>query len=52
MTREFNHNGHHYKVVGVENNPDEFIIIRDNIRTKRVKKEIADNAIEHVEDLF
>ena len=52
MTREFNKNGHHYKVIGVENNPDEFIIIRDNRKTKRVKKEIADKAIEHVEDLF
>ncbi len=52
MTREFNHNGHHYKVVGIENNPDEFIIIRDHRRAKRVKKEIADNAMEHVEHLF
>ena len=52
MTREFNKNGHHYKVVGVENNPDEFIIIRDGRKTKRVNKETADNAIEHVEHLF
>ena len=52
MTREFNKNGHHYKVVGIENNPDEFIIIRDGRKTRRVKREIADKAMEYVDKLF
>ena len=47
----FNYNGHHYKVVKVENSTD-CIIIRDGRNTRRVKKEIADNAIEYVDQLF
>ena len=52
MTKEFNYKGHHFKVVCIENNPDEFIIIKDGRKTRRVKKEIAQKAIEHVDKLF
>ena len=52
MITEFNYKGHHFKVTGIENNPDEFIIIRDGRKTKRVNKEIADKAMEFVEKLF
>lgn len=52
MIKEFNHKGHHFKVVGIENNPDEFIIIKDGRKTRRVKKEIAQKAVEYVDKLF
>lgn len=52
MVKEFLYNGHHFKVTGIENNPDEFIIIRDGRQTIRVKKEIAEKAIEYVDKLF
>lgn len=52
MITEFYKGGHHFKVIGIENNLDEFIIIRDGRQTKRVKKEIAEKAPEHVEHLF
>lgn len=52
MIREFNYKGHHYKVVGIENNDDEFIIIMDGRKTRRVKKEVAQKAIEFVDKLF
>ena len=52
MIKEFNYKGHHFKVVGIENNEDEFIIIRDWRNTRRVKKEIALKAKEYVDKLF
>jgi hypothetical protein len=52
MVKEFAYKGHTYKVVGIENNEDEFIIIRDGMNTRRVKKEIAEKAREHVDELF
>lgn len=52
MIREFAYKGHHYKVVGIENNDEEFIIIRDGRNTRRVKKEIAEKAVEFVDKLF
>jgi len=52
MIKEFNYKGHHFKVVGIENNDDEFIIIKDGRKTRRVKREIADKAVEYVERLF
>lgn len=52
MIKEFAYKGHHFKVVGIENNPDEFIIIRDGRNTRRVKKEIAEKAVEYVDKLF
>ena len=52
MIKEFNYKGHHFKVAGIENNPDEFVIIRDGRQTRRVKKEIAEKAIEYVDKLF
>ena len=51
MTKEFNHNGHKYNVVPVENS-DEFVIIRDNRRTSRVNKDVAENAVKYVDKLF
>lgn len=47
----FDYKGHHYQVVKVEMSTD-FLIIRDGRQTRRVKKEIADNAIEYVDKLF
>ena len=52
MVKEFAYKGHTYKVVGIENNEDEFIIIRDGRNTSRIKKEIAEKAREHVNKLF
>lgn len=52
MIREFNYKGHHFKVVGIENNDDEFIIIKDGRKTRKVKKEIAARAVEYVDKLF
>jgi hypothetical protein len=52
MVKELAYKGHTYKVVGIENNEDEFIIIKDGRNTRRVKKEIANNAIEYVDKLF
>jgi len=48
---DFEYNGHNYKVVPVENSTD-CLIIRDGRQTRRVKQEIADNAIEYVDKLF
>lgn len=52
MIREFLYKGHHFKVVGIENNDNDFIIIRDGRKTRRVTKEIAEKAIEYVDKLF
>ena len=52
MIREFPYKGHHFKIVGIENNDNEFIIIRDGRNTRRVKKEVAVKAIEFVDKLF
>lgn len=52
MIREFVYKGHHFKVVGIENNDEEFIIIMDGRKTRRVKKEIAEKAVEYVDKLF
>lgn len=51
MTNEFNYKGHRYNVVPVEGSED-FSIIKDGRFTRRVKKEIAANAIEYVDKLF
>lgn len=51
MIKEFNYKGHHFKVVGIENSTD-YIIIRDGRKTRRVKKEIAQKAVEYVDKLF
>ena len=52
MIKEFSYKGHHYKVTGIENNPGEFIIIKDGRKTCRVKKEIAQKAVEYADKLF
>ena len=51
MVKEFLSNGHHYQVVGIENSTD-YIIIKDGRKTRRVKEEIAQKAIEYVDKLF
>lgn len=51
MTNEFDYQGHHYKVVQIERSTDH-IIIRDGRKTRRVKEEIAQKAIEYVDKLF
>jgi hypothetical protein len=52
MCKEFDYKNHHYQVVGIEGNPDEAIIIKDGRKTRRVKMEIAEKAIEYVDKLF
>ena len=49
---EFNYNGHKYTVVTIEGNSNEYYIIRDDRNTRKVKKEIADKAMEYVDKLF
>ena len=51
-SRDFDYNGHHYRVTPIEGSCDEFIIIKDGRKTRRVKKEIADKAMEFVDKLF
>lgn len=52
MITRFAYKGHEFQVVPIENNLDEFIIIRDGRQTRRVKKEIASKAVEYVDKLF
>lgn len=47
----FDYNNHHYQVVKVEMSTD-CLIIKDGRQTRRVKQEIASNAIEYVDKLF
>ena len=49
--KEFTLNGHKYNVVPIDGSED-YSIIRDNRKVRRVKKEIADKAIEYVDKLF
>jgi hypothetical protein len=51
MTKEFYYKGHHYKVVQIEGSND-CNIIRDGIKTRRVKEEIAKCAMQYVDKLF
>lgn len=51
MISEFYYGGHHYKVVKVEDSTDH-LIIKDGRQTRRVKKEIAEKAVEYVDKLF
>ena len=51
MMNDFIFNGHNYKVVPVENS-DEYTIIKDGRTSRRVKKEIAENAMQNVDKLF
>lgn len=51
MDNEFDYKGHHYKVVAFERSTDH-IIIRDGRKTRRVKEEIAEKAMEYVDKLF
>lgn len=48
---EFIYKGHNYKVVPIEGSSD-FTIVKDGRTSRRISKEIADNAIEYVERLF
>ena len=43
--------GHQFELVKIENSTD-YLIIRDGRQTRRVKEEIAKNAIENVDKLF
>ena len=49
--KEFYFNGHHYKVVQIEGSTD-CSIIKDGKFTRRIKKEIAKNAMQYVDKLF
>ena len=51
MVKEFYYRGHHYKVVPIEG-CDEFNIIRDGRNVRKVCKQIAELAMQHVEELF
>ena len=48
---EFIYKGHNYKVVRIEGSND-YYIVKDGIKTRRVSKKIADNAMEYVDNLF
>lgn len=52
MITNFNYKGHHFKVVPVEGNPEEFIITKDDVQTRRVSRAIAATAMQHVDKLF
>ena len=51
MVKKFLYKGHQFELVRVENSTD-YLIIRDGRQTRRVKQEIAKNAIENVDKLF
>ena len=51
MVKKFLYRGHQFELVKIENNTD-YLIIRDGRQTRRVKEEIAKNAIENVDKLF
>ena len=51
MITEFLKNGHHYKVVKVENSTDH-LVIRDGRQTRRVTEEVAQKATDNVDDIF
>ena len=51
MVKKFLYRGHQFELVKVENSTD-YLIIRDGLQTRRVKEEIAENAIENVDKLF
>ena len=51
MVKNFLYKGHHFELVKIETSTD-YLIIRDGRQTRRVKEEIAKNAIENVDKLF
>lgn len=51
MVNEFFYKGHHYKLVPIENSED-YTIVKDGRFARRVKKEIAANAMQNVDKLF
>lgn len=51
MVTKFLYRGHQFELVKVENSTD-YLIIRDGRQTRRVKQEIAEKAIENVDNLF
>lgn len=51
MVKKFLYRGHQFELVKVENSTD-YLIIRDGRKTRRVKQEIAEKAIENVDKLF
>jgi len=52
MNKEFEYRGHTYKVTPIENNGDEFIIIRDDKQTRRISRDFADAPMMYIEKLF
>lgn len=51
MVNEFFYKGHHYKLVPIENSED-YTIVKDGRFARRVKKEIAEKAMQNVDKLF
>ena len=51
MVKKFLYRGHQFELVKVENSTD-YLIIRDGRKTRRVKQEIAEKAMENVDKLF
>jgi len=51
MVKKFMYKGHQFELVKIENSTD-YLIIRDGRQTRRLKEEIAKNAIENVDKLF
>jgi len=51
MVNEFYFKGHHYQVTPIEG-CDDFTIVKDGKFARRVKKEIAEKAMENADRLF
>lgn len=52
MITKFLYKGHEYQVVPIEGNTEEFIIIKDGKKTRKVTKQIAQQARQYVDKLF
>jgi len=52
MITEFLYKGNHFKVVPIEGNTEEFNIIKDGRQTRKVTRQVATTAMQHVDKLF
>lgn len=52
MITKFAYKGHEFQVVPIESNTEEFIIIKDGRQTRKVTRQVATTAMQHVDKLF
>ena len=52
MITKFAYKGHEFQVVPIEGNTEEFIIIKDGRQTRKVTRQVATTAMQHVDKLF